>query len=53
MESIVHNAATYDELRRLVEGNPHALVHGNIGGDMSTMQSPNDPLFFRILNDSV
>lgn len=26
--------------------NPHGIVHNNIGGDMASMASPNDPIFF-------
>ncbi|KAI0226408.1 hypothetical protein L0F63_002380, partial [Massospora cicadina] len=37
---------TYDEFRRAIEGPPHGNVHNNIGGDMSTMASCNDPLFY-------
>ncbi|KAJ9074313.1 hypothetical protein DSO57_1007734 [Entomophthora muscae] len=37
---------TYDEFRRAIEGPPHGNVHNNIGGDMSTMTSCNDPLFY-------
>ncbi|KAJ9074315.1 hypothetical protein DSO57_1007736 [Entomophthora muscae] len=37
---------SYDDFRRAIEGPPHGNVHNNIGGDMSTMASCNDPLFY-------
>jgi len=36
----------YDQFRQHVEGILHPAPHNNIGGDMSTMASPNDPLFW-------
>lgn len=40
---------SFVEFSATIEQTPHALVHatiGGIGGDMSYMQSPNDPLFW-------
>ncbi|WP_055531682.1 tyrosinase family protein [Streptomyces alboniger] len=38
------NRQSYDQFRRALEGTPQASVHVHIGGDMSQMYSPNDPL---------
>lgn len=43
---LVSTSTTYDALRQGVEFAPHAAVHVNIGSDMSTMFSPNDPIFY-------
>jgi tyrosinase len=37
---------TYDEYRAALESGPHAAPHNLMGGQMSTMSSPEDPLFF-------
>jgi tyrosinase len=42
----VQGANLYREFRAIVESSPHGLPHLLIGGDMSGMTSPNDPLFF-------
>lgn len=39
----------YDEYRRWIETAPHGIVHSSVGGrggDMTSMQSPNDPIFW-------
>ncbi|KAJ3082763.1 hypothetical protein HK102_001471 [Quaeritorhiza haematococci] len=47
MESIVNEQPTsYDRFRTQLESVPHGRVHVGIGGDMNTMASPNDPLFW-------
>jgi len=46
LNSIVARSTDYDSFRVRIEGSPHANVHVNIGSDMSTMASPNDPLFY-------
>jgi tyrosinase len=43
---VVSTSRSYDALRQGVEFAPHAAVHVNIGSDMSTMYSPNDPIFY-------
>lgn len=43
---IVSTSSTYDAFRRAIEAAPHGSVHVNIGGDMSTMHAPNDPMFW-------
>jgi Common central domain of tyrosinase len=45
----MNSASTYDALRTTVEEGGHAAVHSQSGGDcgdMTTMYSTNDPLFF-------
>lgn len=56
MDQILRTATTYDAMRQAVELVPHAMVHsavggasssgGRGGGDMTGMQSPNDPIFW-------
>ncbi|KAK9717517.1 hypothetical protein K7432_006148 [Basidiobolus ranarum] len=49
LSKIVTGAKSYNEFRVAIEAAPHALVHVNIGGktgDVGTMWSPNDPLFW-------
>ena len=49
LRSIIRGRTDYDRFRVLIEGNPHGTVHvliGGRGGDMSAMQSPNDPIFY-------
>lgn len=39
----------YDEFRQWIEAAPHGRVHASVGGeggDMTSMQSPNDPIFW-------
>ncbi|EQB60100.1 kunitz protease inhibitor 1 [Vairimorpha apis BRL 01] len=46
---LIKTKGSYDEFRDILELVPHALVHSNVGGvdgDMSTMYSPNDPIFW-------
>jgi hypothetical protein len=45
----LNSATSYDQLRVAIEGGSHGAVHSQVGGscgDMSTMYSPNDPIFF-------
>jgi tyrosinase len=45
----LNSASSFDQLRVAIEGGSHGAVHQQAGGscgDMSTMYSPNDPLFF-------
>jgi tyrosinase len=42
----ISQSQSYDALRRAIEFAPHGAVHVGIGGDMSIMQSPNDPIFW-------
>ncbi|KXN69968.1 Di-copper centre-containing protein [Conidiobolus coronatus NRRL 28638] len=49
VENVIARGTTYDVFRRNLEGTPHGLVHNNIGGnggDISTMYSTNDPIFW-------
>ncbi|ORX93833.1 Di-copper centre-containing protein, partial [Basidiobolus meristosporus CBS 931.73] len=49
LSRILNEAKSYAEFRVAVEAAPHGLVHVNIGsdgGDVSTMWSPNDPIFW-------
>jgi hypothetical protein len=43
---IADRSDSYEEFCQLIESPAHNLVHNNIGGDMGTTVSPNDPLFF-------
>jgi hypothetical protein len=43
------STSKYDTFRRLLEATPHAIVHvaiGGVDGDLTSMQSPNDPIFW-------
>lgn len=46
INAIIATSSTYNSIRDQIEGGSHASVHVNIGGDMSAMQSPNDPIFW-------
>ncbi|KAI8871164.1 Di-copper centre-containing protein, partial [Ramicandelaber brevisporus] len=46
MLNLVRYSRNFNDLWRGVENGPHSAVHYGIGGDMATMQSSNDPLFF-------
>ncbi|KAK9765592.1 hypothetical protein K7432_005953 [Basidiobolus ranarum] len=49
LSRILNEAKSYSEFRTAIEAAPHGLVHVNIGsdgGDLSTMWSPNDPIFW-------
>ncbi len=43
---VISTSTTYDQFRQAIEYTPHSLVHTNIGGDMATRYSPNDPLYW-------
>jgi len=36
----------YDDFRKMIEYGPHGQVHNSLGGDVASMYSPNDPIFF-------
>lgn len=45
----LNTATSFDSVRKAIEGGSHGLVHQQIGGscgDMASMYSTNDPLFF-------
>ncbi|RKP09204.1 hypothetical protein THASP1DRAFT_3510, partial [Thamnocephalis sphaerospora] len=44
--SIQREEITYEDFWYALEGPPHGVVHMGIGGDMASMTSPNDPLFW-------
>jgi tyrosinase len=44
--AIVRGATSYDTFRQRLESPPHGNIHMMIGGDMSTMYAPNDPLYW-------
>ncbi|KAI9296354.1 Di-copper centre-containing protein [Neoconidiobolus thromboides FSU 785] len=46
IQSLITNSKTYDQLRQQIEYAPHGSVHNGVGGDMQTMASTNDPLFW-------
>lgn len=43
---LVSRTPDFFTFAKTFEATPHAAPHVNIGGDMSTMRSPNDPLFY-------
>jgi len=45
LDAIIGQSRVYDDFRQQIESVPHATPHIGIGGDLSEMQSPNDPLF--------
>jgi len=45
-DEIKQQSDTYDYYRVRIEGGPHAAPHNGVGGDLSSMQSPEDPLFY-------
>ncbi|PVU85062.1 hypothetical protein BB560_007169 [Smittium megazygosporum] len=46
LSSSLTKAKKYSDLQNSVENKIHASVHNNVGGDMATMASPSDSLFF-------
>ncbi|KAI8055755.1 hypothetical protein BDF22DRAFT_671964 [Syncephalis plumigaleata] len=46
LRALLTSSTPYDTFRQRLEGAPHGQVHVSIGFDMSTMYSPNDPVFF-------
>jgi len=46
LNQLITNTNTYDDYRSQFEAGPHAQPHVAIGGDMGTMSSPNDPIFY-------
>ncbi|RKP06010.1 hypothetical protein THASP1DRAFT_19023, partial [Thamnocephalis sphaerospora] len=46
VNSAVQKLESYAEIRQEIENVMHGQVHIGIGGDMETMFSPNDPIFF-------
>ncbi|KAI9598695.1 hypothetical protein BDF19DRAFT_335435, partial [Syncephalis fuscata] len=44
--AIMRTADTYHDMRIWTETPPHGIIHSSIGGDMETMYSPNDPIFW-------
>ncbi|KAI9226134.1 MAG: hypothetical protein DHS80DRAFT_19236, partial [Piptocephalis tieghemiana] len=43
---IITQSTSYDNFRQMFESVPHAGPHLGIGGEMSQMESPNDPIFW-------
>jgi hypothetical protein len=43
---VAMNKRNYNSFRLELEGTAHNQVHNGIGGDMGTLASPNDPIFF-------
>lgn len=46
MSLLIARTPDFATFAKTFEATPHAAPHLNIGGDMSTMHSPNDPLFY-------
>ncbi len=51
IDDLIQGSLSYDRFRQRLEFGPHAIVHsaiGGTGGDMNTMASPNDPIFWLV-----
>ncbi|KAJ1719061.1 hypothetical protein LPJ61_006393, partial [Coemansia biformis] len=46
--SILQTSKTYSEFRKRLEGSLHGIVHLSLGGDIRTMHSPLDPVFWSL-----
>ncbi|RKP06671.1 hypothetical protein THASP1DRAFT_18167, partial [Thamnocephalis sphaerospora] len=46
LADIVGNSPNFAVFRTRMEGYPHGGVHNGIGGTLSSMYSPNDPIFY-------
>lgn len=46
VRTVIEQVSNYDRFRSLIETLPHAIVHTTLGGDMASMSSPNDPIFW-------
>ncbi|KAJ3080594.1 hypothetical protein HK102_002943 [Quaeritorhiza haematococci] len=46
-----NQVTNYEQFYQFVEGPIHGRPHVGIGGDMNTMESPNDPLFYLLHAD--
>ncbi|KAJ2547965.1 hypothetical protein EV175_005018 [Coemansia sp. RSA 1933] len=44
--SVIQSSTTYAELRAGIENSIHGIIHLSMGGDMNTMYSPMDPVFW-------
>jgi len=45
-DAIINQYSAYTDFAMALEGGPHASPHNNLGGDIGTMYSPEDPIFF-------
>jgi tyrosinase len=45
-DAIINQYSTFQDFAMALEGGPHAAPHNGLGGDIGTMQSPEDPIFF-------
>ncbi|KAL1920738.1 uncharacterized protein VTP21DRAFT_11373 [Calcarisporiella thermophila] len=46
IQHIIYSNNRYQDFHQAIEGNPHAGIHIGVGGDLGTMASPNDPIFY-------
>jgi tyrosinase len=46
LDALIDQSSRYDQFRQQMETVPHGHPHIGIGGDMSEMHSPNDPIFY-------
>jgi hypothetical protein len=46
INSLITRSNSYESFRQPFESTPHGQPHVSIGGDMATMGSPNDPIFY-------
>ncbi|KAJ2386984.1 hypothetical protein GGI23_006377, partial [Coemansia sp. RSA 2559] len=44
--SVIQSSTTYADLRAGIENSIHGIIHLSMGGDMNTMYSPMDPVFW-------
>ncbi|KAI8869987.1 Di-copper centre-containing protein, partial [Ramicandelaber brevisporus] len=46
IQTIMRSTNSFEQFAPAIEGSPHGMIHVSIGGDMNTMASPNDPIFW-------
>jgi tyrosinase len=46
IQGIMTSTSNFEVFSQSIEGTPHSTPHNMIGGDMATMVSPNDPIFW-------
>jgi len=46
LNMLLVKSKTFEEVAQAIELAPHGTAHNNMGGDMLSMYSPNDPIFY-------
>jgi tyrosinase len=46
IQGLMDSTSNFEVFSQSIEGTPHSTPHNMIGGDMATMVSPNDPIFW-------